>query len=459
MKRLLQRMSYVPEPFRIKAVEPVTILSAQQRRDVLIASHYNIFNVPADDVYIDFLTDSGTGAMSAKQWGAIMQGDESYAGARSFYHLEESVKDIFGFKHFTPTHQGRASEHILCTCLVKDGVQVPSNMHFDTTEANIKVRGGNPVNIVVKEAFEMDNHGAFKGNMDIPKLRQFIEKVGAAKIPFGMMTVTNNSAAGQPVSMANIREASLVFKQFKIPFFIDAARYAENCFFIKEREPGYQTKSLKEIAREMFSYADGMTMSSKKDGLVNIGGLLACNDDTLFERIKVEMTIREGFPTYGGQAGRDLECLAVGLQEALNDDYLCYRIGQVRYLCDRLTSIGVPVVLPAGGHAVYVDAGALLPHIPPKEFPGQALACELYLRGGIRACEIGTVMFGESATEEHRPELLRMAIPRRVYTQAHFDYVVGIFAQIKAERDKLKGYRFTYAPQLLRHFTGKFAPL
>jgi tryptophanase leader peptide-associated protein len=455
---------YPPEPFRIKMIEPVRLISAKEREVKLEEAGYNVFAIKAEDIFIDMLTDSGTGAMSQEQWAALMRGDESYAGARSYHRLKAAVEDIFGFKYFVPAHQGRAAENILSACLVKPGNYVPSNMHFDTTDANIRARGGRPTNLVIDEAFNTANPHPFKGNVDIKKLREFIAQTGAENIPFGMITVTNNAGGGQPVSMENLKAVAAVYHEHKIPFFIDSARYAENAYFIKLREKGYENKSVVEIAREMFSLADGMTMSAKKDAIVNIGGLLCLNDESLFQRIKNELILREGFPTYGGLAGRDLDAIAVGLYEGLDETYLAYRLAQTAYLAERINEAGIPTIQPAGGHAVYLDAHAVLPHIPQAEFPGQALAVELYREGAIRGVEIGSVMFAfpnPDTGEMVYPklELLRLAIPRRTYTQTHLDYVADSLARIKERAPKVRGYKFTYAPELLRHFTARFEPL
>jgi tryptophanase len=452
------------EPFRIKVVEPIRQTTRAEREEILRQAGYNLFAVRAKDIYIDLLTDSGTAAMSDSQWAGMMVGDESYAGCRNFFNLEEAIRSITGFPYFVPTHQGRAAENVLFKCLVRPGQSVPSNMHFDTTQANVLAQGGDPVNLLADEGLDPTSHAPFKGDIDLEKLESFVQRVGPENIPVGMLTVTNNSGGGQPVSMANIRATGEVLHRYGIPFFLDACRYAENAYFIKLRDPDYAETLVIEIAREMFSYADGCTMSAKKDALVNIGGFLAMKDEALYQRACQELILREGFPTYGGLAGRDLEAVARGLWEGVDEQYLAYRIAHTRYLGDRLVEESVPILEPPGGHAIYLDAKRLLPHIPQSELPGQALTCALYLEGGIRGVEIGSVMFAREDPETGEViypalELVRLAIPRRVYTQAHLDCVVETCQRLYEKWDQVRGMRYTYAPPLLRHFTARFEPL
>ncbi len=453
--------SYTFEPFKIKSVEPIHLTSPRERARYMAEAGNNIFLLPAEYVTIDLLTDSGTSAMSDSQWAGIMEGDESYAGSRNFFHLKQTVRDIFGFEHFVPTHQGRGAEQVLFNILIQPGMIVPNNTHFDTTRANIQARGGVALDLVISEGLEPTNRHPFKGNMNLRNLQKLIEQAGADKIPLGMMTITNNAVGGQPVSMENVRATRDLLQRFKIPFFIDACRYAENCYFIQQREEKYRNISVKDIARELFSFADGFTMSAKKDGLVNIGGLLATRDPALFEQIQNRLILTEGFPTYGGLARRDLEALSRGLQEALDEKYLEYRVGQIRYLADRLLENGVPIVEPPGGHAVFVDAKRFLPHLPQSQFPAQALTVALYLEGGIRAVEIGSVMFAQKDKASGKQiypelELVRLAIPRRVYTQSHLDYVARVIAELYERREQIRGLRLVYEAPQLRHFTARF---
>lgn len=456
-------MKTIIEPFRIKSVEPIKFTTREEREQILKDSGYNPFLIKAKNVIIDLLTDSGTSAMSAKQWSGIMEGDESYAGSKSFYRFESSVKKITGDKYIIPTHQGRAAEKILFTIVGGEGKYIPNNTHFDTTRANVEFSGAEAVDFLVEVGKHPEQRADFKGNMDVQALENFIKEKGAENIPLVMITITNNSGGGQPVSMQNIREVKEVCKNYDIPLFLDACRFAENVYFIKLREKGYENKSILKIAQEMFSYADGATMSAKKDALVNIGGFLSLNDDELAMKCRNLLIVTEGFPTYGGLAGRDLEAVAQGLEEILDENYLHYRIKSTEYLGNKLINAGVPIIEPPGGHAIYVDAKRFLPNIPPHQFPGQSIVCELYLVGGVRAVEIGSVMFGkyDDAGNVISPpmELVRFAIPRRVYTQSHIDYVAEVVIEVFNNRDKLKGYEFTYEAPMLRHFTAQFKPI
>jgi len=448
-------MKTIIEPFRIRSVEPLKHTTPSQREAFLKKAGYNLFELRAADILIDLLTDSGTSAMSTAQWSAMMRGDESYAGSESFFRLKKVVDELTGFNHMIPTHQGRAAERILFTVMCRPGHIVPSNTHFDTTRANIEFTGAKAVDLPLPEAADTQARIPFKGDMDVAALEKLIAVEGAAKIPLIMLTVTNNSGGGQPVSMANIRAVHTVAKQHNIPFYLDACRFAENAWFIQQQEPGFERLTPKQVAQAMFSHADGCTFSAKKDAFANIGGILCTNDDEVALKERDLLILTEGFPTYGGLAGRDLEAIAVGLEEVLDRDYLEYRIASTRYLGRKIADNGVPIVEPPGGHAIYIDAGRMLPHIPKHEFPGQALAVELYRHAGVRSVEIGSVMFGEHA----RHELLRLAIPRRVYTQSHIDYLVEAILEINARKDMLKGLRMTYQPAFLRHFTAKFEPL
>jgi tryptophanase len=439
------------EPFKIKVVEPLPQLSRAEREAVLREAGYNLFLVPARRVTFDFLTDSGTTAMSAAQWAAMMIADESYAGSRSFEALEAAVRRITGFPHVIPTHQGRAAEHLLFTLLVDRGAIVPSNHHFDTTRANIEQRGGEAIDLA--RSHDLRSDAPFKGDLDVERLEELCRRE-RARIPLGMITITDNAGGGQPVSLANLRAVAAVYRRHGIPFVIDACRHAENAWLIKRREPDQAQRGVREIAREVFALADGCLMSAKKDGMVNIGGFIALRSPEWVSRLRSLLILTEGFPTYGGMAARDMEALAVGLDEALEEPYLEYREAVAAYVASGLERIGIPVMRPPGAHAVYVDAGALLPHVPPDHFPGQALVAAMYLAEGVRACEVGSVMFGAHA----RHELVRMAFPRRVYTQAHMDHVIEGLAPIVAERERLRGMRIVEEPPFLRHFTARFEP-
>jgi tryptophanase len=448
------------EPFRIKTVEPIRQTTREEREVLLREAGYNLFLLRAEDVLIDLLTDSGTGAMSSGQWAGMMLGDESYAGAKSFYKFEAAARRITNFKHIIPTHQGRAAERILFGSLLKPGDIVPNNTHFDTTRANVEYRKATALDIPVAEARDPALVLPFKGNIDLDALERTLSD-NAGKVPLAMITVTNNSGGGQPVSMANIRAAGAICRRHGVLFFLDACRFAENAWFIKTREAGYADKTPLAIAQEMFSYADGCTMSAKKDGMANIGGFLALNDDALAEKCKNMLILTEGFPTYGGLAGYDLEAIAVGLEEVLHEDYLQYRTRSVAYLGDILTANGVPIVQPPGGHAVYIDAKGMLPHIPQSEYPAWALSLALYLEGGIRSVEIGSVMFGHQPDGSEKPaamELVRMAFPRRVYTQSHVDYLAEVILYVNSLKERIRGVRIVSAPETLRHFTARLEP-
>jgi tryptophanase len=449
------------EPFRIKTVEPIRQTTRDERVAALAAAHHNVFLLQAEDVLIDLLTDSGTGAMSVYQWSGMMKGDESYAGARSFKVFEQAVRDVTGFTHVIPTHQGRAAEHILFSTVVKPGDVVPNNTHFDTTRANVQDRGGIALDLPIPEGHDATSLYPFKGDMDVEALERALRE-SPGRVPLVMLTITNNAEGGQPVSMANVQAVRRVCDRYAVPLIIDACRFAENAWFIRTREPGYEDLPPIAIARELFALADGCTMSAKKDGMSNIGGFLALNDGELATRCRTRLVLTEGFPTYGGLAGYDLEAIAVGLREALDEDYLRYRIRSIEYLGERLDAAGIPIVLPPGGHAIFLDARRWLPHIPSHEYPAWALSCVLYVEGGIRAAEIGSVMFGRQPDGSERPadlELVRLAFPRRVYTQSHVDYVAEVLVHVDRMAHRIRGVRMVEAPAVLRHFTAKFAPL
>ena len=452
------------EPFKIRSVEAIRMTTRAERRSVLESAGYNVFLLRARDVLIDLLTDSGTSAMSVHQWAAMMAGDEAYAGGRSYYKFRDAVRGIFGFEHVLPTHQGRAAERILFTTMCRSGDVVPNNTHFDTTRANIEAAGAAAIDLPAPETLSPEIPHPFKGDLDVGRLQELIDEVGPERIPLCMLTLTNNASGGQPVSMQNIRMVSEICKRHNIPLYLDACRFAENAYFIKLREPGYGDKSTREIAREIFSFADGCTMSAKKDGLANIGGFLATNDSRLADAERNLLILTEGFPTYGGLAGRDLEAVAVGLEEVLDEHYLEYRLASVRYLGEAVAKAGVPIVQPPGGHAVYIDAKAFLPHVPATELPGQAIVAELYLEAGVRGVEVGTVMLGRTdpvtgVDSVAATELVRLALPRRVYTQSHVDYVADAIMSLWARREAVGGFRFTFQPDTLRHFTARFEPL
>ena len=457
-------MKFPSEPFKIKVVEPIRRTTREERDRLLRAAGYNLFHVPADSVYVDLLTDSGTAAMSDNQWAGMMLGDESYAGSKNYYHFEEVVRSIFGYRYVIPTHQGRMAENLLFSTIVKPGMSVPNNIHFDTTRANVEHQGAQALDLVVKEAYDPHCTLPFKGNMDLVRLEETINRLGRDNIPLVMMTITNNSGGGQPVSMENIRQTRALLNRYGIPLIFDACRFAENCFFIKEREAGYADAPILQIARELFSYGDGCTMSAKKDGLVNIGGFLSLNNEQWVQDVTNMLILVEGFPTYGGLAGRDLEAMARGLREVLDEEYLRFRIGQVRYLGEMLENGGVPILKPVGGHAVYLNAKEFLPHIRAEEFPAQALAVALYREYGIRGVEIGTVMFGKKEPATGRTihpelEMVRLAIPRRVYTNMQIAYVAESICELYCQRDAITGLRMTYEAPVLRHFTARFEEL
>lgn len=456
--------TYIAEPFKIKMVEPIKMTTTAERIEKLKAADYNLFSLRAEDIYIDLQTDSGTGAMSHEQWAGVIKGDESYSGGRSYFRVIDAVQDIFAYAYAQPVHQGRAAEKVLLPIVIKPGQYSISNMHFDTTRAHVELAGGKVVDCVCQEALDLSAYAPFKGNMDVVKLERYIQEFGAQNVGVVIMTITNNSAGGQPVSVGNIKATAEVCRKYGIRLMIDAARFAENAYFVKTREPGYQEKSIAEIVKEMFSYADAFAMSAKKDAIVNMGGLIGVkNDETLFNDVKARTIPYEGFVTYGGLSGRDLEALAIGLYEGINVDYLRYRIGQIEYLGEKLREAGVPFQSPVGGHAVFVDAKALLPQIPYDQFPAQALSCELYIEAGIRGGDIGSFMMGNDPETgkqlQSEFEFCRLAVPRRVYTQAHLDVVADALTAIKQRAHTLKGYAITWEPKVLRHFTAKLRPL
>ncbi|MCK4546948.1 MAG: tryptophanase [Candidatus Eisenbacteria sp.] len=457
-------MTVIIEPFRIKSVEPIRLTTREERERILKEAGYNLFRVKSKDILIDFLTDSGTSAMSSKQWAAIMEGDESYAGSPSFFKFEKAVRDITGFEHIIPTHQGRAAERILFSFVGGNGKIIPNNTHFDTTRANVEFTGAEAMDLIAPEAHDLQSQLPFKGNMNLDALENLFREAGPEKIPLVMITVTNNSWGGQPVSMDNIRGAKEVCDKYNTPLFLDACRFAENAYLIKRKDPAYHDVSVRDIAKEMFSHADGCTMSAKKDAFANIGGFLAMNSEDWATKARDLLILTEGFPTYGGLAGRDLAAIAQGLAEVLEEDYLEYRLASTAYLGSHIAKGGVPIVQPVGAHAIYIDARRFLPHIPPLEFPGHALACELYLAGGVRGCEIGSLMFARKDPESGEPlpaenELVRLAIPRRVYTQSHVDYVVEQILDVFRRRESIRGFRIVKQAPFLRHFTAHLEPV
>ncbi len=454
-------MKTIVEPFRIKTVEPLRMTTRQERQEILERADWNLFRIPAQEILIDLLTDSGTGAMSSEQWAGLMRGDESYAGADSWYRFRDRVRELTGFQHIIPTHQGRAAERILFSCLGVGGKVVISNTHFDTTRANVEFAGGRALDLPTSEALNPSEEHPFKGNFDLPALEQALD-AEAGRVACVIATITNNSGGGQPASMENLRAVQALCRRSGVPFYLDACRFAENAYFIKLREPGFADRSVESIARETFALADGATFSAKKDGLANIGGFLGTNDDHLAQQQRELLILTEGFPTYGGLAGRDLDAIAVGLREVVSEDYLRYRLASVRYLGEGLVGVGMPIVQPPGGHAIYIDAGAFLPHIPAAEFPAQALACAFYVEGGVRGVEIGSLMFGGGPEGEEPAtaalELLRLAMPRRVYTKSHIDYVIEVAALVVESARSLSGFKIVEQPRHLRHFTARLAP-
>jgi tryptophanase len=454
-------MNFMPEPWRVKVVEPIRLPAPEERERLLAAAGYNLFRIPSEAVFIDLFTDSGTSAMSDAQWAGMMRGDEAYAGSRNFFHLEETVREVFGFPHMVPVHQGRVAENLLFSHLVRPGSIVANNNHFDTTRANVEANGGTALDLVIAEGRDPDSEHPFKGNVDLRRLRELFESNPRERLPLAMLTLTNNSGGGQPVSLANVRAASELCREFGVPLYLDACRFAENAWFIKQREAGQGDRSVAEIAREVFGLADGCTMSAKKDGLANIGGFLATRDAALIAAVKQRMVVIEGFPTYGGLAGRDLEAVSRGLREVLDEEYLRYRVGQVAAFGRALTGAGIPIVRPPGGHAVYVDARRFLPDIPQHRFPAQALVVALYRAGAVRGVEIGSVMFGHEDPETGDPvfaamELVRLAVPRRAYTNTHLKYVVEVLEEVRDHRDRLRGLEIIEQSKVLRHFSARF---